>query len=61
MWSKVRDHVVGDGKPRVSGHIAYRAVLRREELPQDLWQPDDPVGGPTHPSGALSAASRRAL
>src|SRR5216683_8434595 len=40
MWSKVRDNIVGDGKPRVSGHIAYRAVLRREEVPQDLWQPD---------------------
>jgi len=40
MWSKVRDNVVGDGKPLVSGHIAYRAVLRREGVPQDLWQPD---------------------
>jgi salicylate hydroxylase len=40
MWSKVRDKVVGDGKPRVSGHIAYRAVLRREDVPDDLWSPD---------------------
>jgi salicylate hydroxylase len=40
MWSKVRDKVVGDGKPLVSGHIAYRAVLRRDEVPEDLWQPD---------------------
>jgi salicylate hydroxylase len=40
LWSKVRGKIVGDGKPRVSGHIAYRAVLRREEVPQDLWQPD---------------------
>ena len=31
---------MGDGKPRVSGHIAYRAVLKREEVPEDLWQPD---------------------
>src|SRR5450631_2211800 len=30
----------GDGKPRVSGHIAYRAVLKRDEEPEDLWQPD---------------------
>src|SRR5260370_22709173 len=30
MWSKVRDKIVGDGKPLVSGHIAYRAVLTRE-------------------------------
>src|SRR5438128_1087440 len=36
MWSKVRDKVVGDGKPLVSGHIAYRAVLAREEVPDDL-------------------------
>ncbi len=40
MWSKVREKVVGDGKPRVSGHIAYRAVLRRDEVPEDLWRPD---------------------
>ena len=40
MWSKVREKLVGDGKPLVSGHIAYRAVLRREDVPKDLWQPD---------------------
>src|SRR5690606_30428343 len=40
LWSKVRGKIVGDGKPRVSGHIAYRAVLRRDEVPDDLWQPD---------------------
>jgi 3-hydroxybenzoate 6-monooxygenase len=40
MWSKVRDEIVGDGKPLVSGHIAYRAVLKREEVPEDLWSPD---------------------
>jgi salicylate hydroxylase len=40
MWSRVREKIVGDGKPRVSGHIAYRAVLRREEVPDDLWRPD---------------------
>jgi 2-polyprenyl-6-methoxyphenol hydroxylase-like FAD-dependent oxidoreductase len=40
MWSKIRDRIVGDGKPRVSGHIAYRAVLKRDEVPADLWQPD---------------------
>jgi 2-polyprenyl-6-methoxyphenol hydroxylase-like FAD-dependent oxidoreductase len=40
MWSKVRERVVGDGKPRVSGHIAYRGVLRRDEVPDDLWRPD---------------------
>jgi len=40
MWSKIRDRIVGDGKPRVSGHIAYRAVLKREQVPEDLWRPD---------------------
>ena len=33
LWSKVREYVVGDGPPNVSGHIAYRAVLPIEEVP----------------------------
>jgi salicylate hydroxylase len=40
MWSKIREKIVADGKPRVSGHIAYRAVLRKDEVPPDLWRPD---------------------
>src|SRR5215216_6875503 len=40
MWSKTREKIVGDGPPRVSGHIAYRAVLKREDVPHDLWRPD---------------------
>jgi 3-hydroxybenzoate 6-monooxygenase len=40
MWSSIRDRIVGDGKPRVSGHIAYRGVLKREQVPKDLWRPD---------------------
>jgi 2-polyprenyl-6-methoxyphenol hydroxylase-like FAD-dependent oxidoreductase len=40
VWSKIREQIIGDGKPRVSGHIAYRAVLKRDEVPGDLWQPD---------------------
>jgi salicylate hydroxylase len=40
MWSRIRDQIVGDGKPRVSGHIAYRAVLKKDEVPSDLWRPD---------------------
>lgn len=40
LWSTVRAAVVGDGKPRVSGHIAYRAVLKREDVPPHLWSPD---------------------
>ena len=38
LWSKVRARILGDGKPRVSGHIAYRAVLARADVPDDLWQ-----------------------
>jgi 3-hydroxybenzoate 6-monooxygenase len=40
MWSKTREKIIGDGAPRVSGHIAYRAVLKRAEVPDDLWRPD---------------------
>jgi salicylate hydroxylase len=40
MWSNIRERIVGDGKPRVSGHIAYRAVLRKDQVPEDLWRPD---------------------
>jgi 2-polyprenyl-6-methoxyphenol hydroxylase-like FAD-dependent oxidoreductase len=40
LWSRIRTKVVNDGEPRVSGHIAYRAVLKREEVPSDLWRPD---------------------
>jgi 2-polyprenyl-6-methoxyphenol hydroxylase-like FAD-dependent oxidoreductase len=40
MWSTIRESIVGDGKPRVSGHIAYRAVLKRSDVPDDLWRPD---------------------
>jgi 2-polyprenyl-6-methoxyphenol hydroxylase-like FAD-dependent oxidoreductase len=36
LWSKVRDLVVGDGKPRISGHIAYRAVLPTADVPEEL-------------------------
>jgi salicylate hydroxylase len=38
LWSRVRAQILNDGKPRVSGHIAYRAVLPRAEVPADLWQ-----------------------
>jgi 3-hydroxybenzoate 6-monooxygenase len=40
LWSRIREAVVGDGKPRVSGHIAYRAVLKREDVPAHLWNDD---------------------
>jgi len=34
LWSQIRPKIVGDGDPRVSGHIAYRAVLPIEEVPE---------------------------
>jgi len=40
LWSTVRRHVLDDGEPVRAGHIAYRAVLRREEVPEDLWRPE---------------------
>jgi salicylate hydroxylase len=36
IWSKVREGVVGDGRARVSGHIAYRAVLPAADMPKEL-------------------------
>jgi len=35
LWSFVRSLVVGDGKPTVSGHIAYRAVVPTREWPKE--------------------------
>jgi salicylate hydroxylase len=32
LWSQTRRRIVGDGNPRVSGHIAYRAVLPIEDV-----------------------------
>lgn len=36
IWSHVRQHIVGDGPARVSGHVAYRAVLPTSEVPEEL-------------------------
>jgi 3-hydroxybenzoate 6-monooxygenase len=39
LWSTIRPLIVNDGKPIVSGHIAYRAVLPTSEMPERLrWQ-----------------------
>lgn len=39
LWSMIRSKLIGDGKPQVSGHIAYRAVLPTSEMPERLrWQ-----------------------
>jgi 3-hydroxybenzoate 6-monooxygenase len=36
LWSSVRQWLIDDGKPRVSGHIAYRGVLPIEQVPEHL-------------------------
>ena len=36
LWSSVRKQVVGDGKPRVSGHTTYRSVIPTDQMPEDL-------------------------
>ena len=36
LWSAVRKQLVGDGKPRVSGHIAYRGVIPLAQVPEHL-------------------------
>jgi 2-polyprenyl-6-methoxyphenol hydroxylase-like FAD-dependent oxidoreductase len=42
LWSEVRQYIVKDGNPRVSGHIAYRAVLKIDEVPEIIgpWMDD---------------------
>lgn len=45
LWSGIRQSIVGDGKPRVSGHIAYRAVLKREDVPPELWSDEVQLWG----------------
>jgi salicylate hydroxylase len=36
LWSTIRAAIVGDGKPVVSGHITYRAVLPTADMPEHL-------------------------
>ena len=39
LWSTIREIVVGDGKPKVAGHITYRAVLPTSEMPEKFrWR-----------------------
>jgi 2-polyprenyl-6-methoxyphenol hydroxylase-like FAD-dependent oxidoreductase len=40
IWSHFRAELVGDGEPRISGHIAYRAVLPTAEFPEEMRQND---------------------
>lgn len=36
LWSVVRQSIVGDGAPRLAGHICYRAIVPIEQLPEDM-------------------------
>ena len=36
LWSPVRQWLLGDGPPRATGHLAYRALVRQAALPQAL-------------------------
>jgi len=49
LWSRVRAQLLNDGPPRVSGHIAYRAVLPIAQVPAE-WRPPSVVlwGGAKH-------------
>jgi salicylate hydroxylase len=40
LWSTVRDKLIGDGKPRVAGHISYRSVLPAADVPERLCRND---------------------
>lgn len=48
--SNVRQQMVGDGAPRVSGHVAYRALMPFDKMPEDLrWNAATLWAGPkTH-------------
>lgn len=36
LWSRIREQLLQDGPPRVTGHLAYRAMLPQNSLPQHL-------------------------
>ena len=47
LWSSVRAQMHGNQKPRVSGHIAYRAVLPLADVPEEVkWNAATLWAGP---------------
>jgi salicylate hydroxylase len=36
LWSAVREQMIGDGAPIVSGHTTYRSVIPTDKMPEDL-------------------------
>lgn len=39
-WSNLRQQLLGDGPPRITGHLAYRALLSQADLPAHLRTQD---------------------
>jgi 3-hydroxybenzoate 6-monooxygenase len=47
LWSRIRQQLVGDGRPRVSGHTTYRSVIPTDRMPEDLrWNAATLWAGP---------------
>src|SRR5262249_39430540 len=47
LWSNVRQQLVADGPPRVSGHTTYRSVIPTEQMAEDLrWNAATLWAGP---------------
>ena len=36
LWSSTREQLLGDGPPRRTGHLAYRALIKQADLPERL-------------------------
>ena len=36
LWSNTRQQLLGDGPPRSTGHLAYRALIKQADLPELL-------------------------
>ncbi len=36
LWSSVRQQLLGDGPPCATGHLAYRALVLQQDLPENL-------------------------
>lgn len=47
LWSNIRQQMLGDGAPRVSGHTTYRSVISVDDMPEDLrWNAATLWAGP---------------
>lgn len=40
VWSRIRERMLGDGRPTFSGHLAYRGLVRMADLPARLRVPE---------------------